>query len=202
MGKIAEVRRWVMRGRQKRAILQVLHQPMTGKQVCLEARRIDPHIQLRDVWFVMRQFQKRGLTRCLNPGQVTGKLYCLRDFGRKIVAHAFKLKISALPDDVPWKKYSLVVRAKTRRLLVMELGKFSVLNPSEATATRIRKRLAQTYPIGLNPVMRSLKELAKLGIVECAGVTRKQQRKIYRLTRDGQRIREQLLACWFNPSRI
>src|SRR6267143_4058645 len=145
-----------MRGRQKRAILQVLRQPMTGKQVCLEARRIDPHIQLRDVWFVMHQFQRRGLTRCLNPGQVTGKLYCLTDLGARVVAHAFKLKVSALPDDVPWKKYSLVVRAKTRRLVVLELGKFASLNLGEATAARVRKRLNQTYPIGLNQVMRTL----------------------------------------------
>src|SRR2546422_4526284 len=182
-----------MRGRQKRAILQVLRQPMTGKQICLEARRIDPHILLQDVWYVMHQFQNRGLCRCLTPGQVTGKLYCLTDFGRKIVAHAFKLKIPALPDDVPWKKYSLVVRAKTRRMLVMELGKFSSLNMGEATAARIRKRLNETYPIGLNPVMRSLRELAALGVVEWSGFTRNQQRKIYRLTREGERIRKQLL---------
>ena len=184
-----------MRGRQKRAILQVLHHPMTGKQVCLEARRIDPHILLQDVWYVMHQFQNRGLCTCLTPGQVTGKLYCLTELGRKVVAHAFKLKIPAPPDNVPWKKYSLVVRAKTRRVLVLELGKFP--NPDEATATRIRKRLAQNYPIGLNPVMRSLKELTKMGVVECTGVTKKQQRRIYKLTRDGERIREQLMAQSF-----
>jgi hypothetical protein len=189
-----------MRGRQKRAILQVLRQPMTGKQICLEARRIDHHIQLRDVWFVMRQFQKRGLTRCLNPGQVTGKLYCLTDFGRKIVLHAFKLKIPALPVDVPWKKYSLVVRAKTRRMLIMELGKFASLNLGEATAARIRKRLNETYPIGLNPVMRSLRELTVVGVVEWSGITRNQQRKTYRLTREGERIRKQLLILSEMPS--
>ena len=189
-----------MRGRQKRAILQVLLHPMTKKQLCLEAGRIDPHIQLRDAWFVLRQFQKKGLVECLNPGQVTGKLFCLTEFGRKIVASAFKLKAPPLSPHVPWRKYSVVVRAKTRRMLVMELGKFTSLNLGEATATKIRKRLNQTYPIGLNPILRSLKELVKLGLVKSVGVTKKQHRKIYQLTADGERIRQELLSCWLNPA--
>ena len=189
-----------MRGRQKRAILQVLAHPMTKKQICQEATRIDSHILLRDVWFIVRQLQKRNLVQCLNSSQVTGKIYCLTDWGRKVVAHAFDLKAPRLPTDVPWKKYSLVVRAKTRRLVVLELGKFTSPNPGEATAARIRKRLNQTYPIGLNPVMRTLRELCRIGVVKCIGITPKQERKVYGLTKDGERIREQLLAYWLNPS--
>ena len=187
---------WLRRGRQRSAVAQALRKPMIASQIWQGARQFNSRVQLRDVWFVMHQFQKRGLTQCLNPSQVTGKLYCLTDVGRKVAAHAFKIKVPPHPMDVPWKKYSLVVIAKTRRLVVLELGKCAPLNLGEATTARIRKRLSQSYPIGLNPVMRSLKELTKLGIVECIGITRKQQRKIYHLTKDGERIREQLLACW------
>src|SRR5437870_1019329 len=189
-----------MRGRQKRAILQVLAHPMTKTQICQEATRIDPHILLRDVWFIVRQLQKRNLVQCLNPSQGTGKIYCLTDWGRKVVAYAFDVKAPHLPADVPWKEYSLVVRAKTRRLVVLELGKFASLNLGEATAARVRKRLNQTYPIGLNPVMRTLRELCRIGVMKCIATTPKQQRRVYSLTKDGERIREQVLAFSKMPS--
>lgn len=185
-----------MRGRQKRAILPVLVHPLTETQICQAAQSSDPHILLRDVWYVLRQMQKRSLVQCLNPGQVTGRLYCLTDFGRKVVRAAFNLKVPPLSTEVPWKKYSLVVRAKTRRMVVLELGEFASLYPGEATAAQLRKHLNQRYPIGLNPIMRTLKELVNLGIVERIGVTRLRQRNIYRLTKIGERIREQLLKRW------
>ena len=186
MGKIAELSFWIQRGRQKRAIAQVLLTPMTSTEICRAARPLNPHIQLRDIWFVLGQFKRRGLVQCLNPGQVNGKLHCLTDLGRKVVKRAFALVVAPVPEEVPWKKHALVLRARTRRAVVLELAKSFYTQPDQATAARIRKRLTQVYPIGLNPLRRALKELVQLGVVECTAATK--GRKTYRLSTDGQCI--------------
>ena len=72
------------RGRQKRAVVQVLRKPMTATEIVSAAYAINPHLQLRDLWFLMPQLQQRSLVTCLTPYEPTGKLYCLTDFGRYV----------------------------------------------------------------------------------------------------------------------
>ena len=183
---------WLKRGRQRAAVGQVLRRPMTATQICTAARAISPRIQLRDVWLLMRQFAERGLVACLNPKQATGRLYCLTNQGRKEVSSAFGISIAVTPEGIEWHKYSWVVRAKIRRLSLDGLGRVEEQTGEAQTATQIRKQIRVEQAVGLNPVIRALQELLKLGLVQSEGVTKKQRRKLYRLTPSGKRILDQL----------
>jgi predicted transcriptional regulator len=183
---------WLKRGRQRAAIAQVLRKPMTATQICRTARAINPRIQLRDVWFLMRQFAKRDLATCLNPKQATGRLYCLTDQGRRAVSSTFRIHVAGTPEGIEWRKYSWVVRAKIRLLCLGGLGRLEEKTGEAQTATEIRKQIRVEHAVGLNPVIRALQELLKLGLVQGAGVTKKQRRKLYRLTTSGKKILDQL----------
>lgn len=166
---------------------------MTGSEICKAARHLNPRIQLRDVWFVLRQMMKRNLAYCLNPGQTTGHLYFLADSGRRAVELAFRTAIETLPQDVDWTGYSFVARARTRRLVLLELSKPKYAHGADATASNLRKNLRDRHPLGLNSVMRALKELARQGLVAAAGVTIRRKQKIFRLTAKGAKIARELL---------
>ena len=64
---------WIQNGRQRSTVAQVLRKPMTPTEILNAARQTNPRIQLRDIWFLMRQFQQHRFVRCLNPKSVTGK---------------------------------------------------------------------------------------------------------------------------------
>ena len=76
--------KWLKRGRQRAAVARVLRKPMTATEICAAARAFAGHVQLRDVWFLMRQFQERGLVVCVNPRLVTGRLYSLTEDRAKV----------------------------------------------------------------------------------------------------------------------
>lgn len=158
---------------------------MTGAQICVEARRFNPKIQLRDVWFVLLQMQRRGLTVCLNPTQVTGRLYSLTDSGHAAVASAFSITLPGIAADVDWKKYSFVVRGKVRRMTLQTLASLVNLTGEPQTATRIRQRL---NAVGFNQVMRAIKELKSAGLIQQAGVTDERCLKLYRVTPAAHKI--------------
>jgi hypothetical protein len=56
----------------------------------------------------------------------------------------------------------------------------------------IRKHLRDNHAVGLNPVIRAIKELVRLGLVQPSGVTPERACKLYRLTPMGRRILNQL----------
>ena len=183
---------WLKRGRQRAAVAQVLKKPMTGTEICAAARASNPRIQLRDVWFLMRQFQERNLVVCFNPRLVTGRLCSLTDTGRRSVAKAFGIVLEPTPTEVDWRKYSWVARARIRRLTLLGLAELESKTKDAQTATSIRKHLRNEHPVGLDLVVRALKELLSLGLVRESGVAQKRGCKLYRVTRAGQRIVEQL----------
>jgi hypothetical protein len=185
-----EYNRWLQRGRQRAAIARVLRKPMTAAEICAVARKFTPQIQLRDVWFLMRQFEKQKLAVCLNPQQVTGKLYCLTETGRRATRQAFGITHSVPPADVDWRKYSWVIRAKIRRQTLCSLGQLETKAPQ--TATEIRNHVRNIYSAGLNPVLRSVRELADRKLIACVGVTPGQACKLYRTTSTGRKILNQL----------
>jgi DNA-binding PadR family transcriptional regulator len=182
--------RWMQRSRQRAAMARVLCKPMTATEICATARKFTPQIQLRDVWFLMRQFEKRGLAVCLNPQQVTGKLYRLTEPGRKAARLAFGINHVRPPAGIDWRKYSWMVRAKIRRLTLCSLGQLETKAPQ--TATEIRKHILKEYCAGLNPVLRSVRELAGKKLITCVGVTPVRACKLYRLTPTGRAIVKQL----------
>jgi len=80
---------------------------MTTTEICAAARAFAPRIQLRDVWFVLRQMQQRNLARCLNPRHVTGKLCVLTIRGRRVIHEAFGLNVPAEAKGLDWRRYPL-----------------------------------------------------------------------------------------------
>jgi len=183
---------WLKRGTQRAAVAQALRKPMTGTEICAVARTFNPRIQLRDVWHLLRQMQEREIVYCLNPRLVTGRLYALTERGRDEVHAAFGVVVAAPPASVDWRKYAWVIRAKIRRLTLEALGHLESLSSAAQTATSIRKYLRDDHAVGLNPVIRAIKELVWLGLVQPAGVTSERACKLYRLTPMGRRILNQL----------
>lgn len=183
---------WLKRGRQRAAVAQALRKPMTGTEICTAAQAINPHIQLRDVWHLLRQMQDRELVHCINPRLVTGRLYALTERGCDDVHAAFGIIVAHPPTNIDWRKYSWVARAKIRRLILVALGQLESKMSSPQTATALRKHLRTAHSVGLNPVIRALKDLLRLGAIQQAGTTDERARKLYRLTRTGHRILDQL----------
>ncbi len=165
---------------------------MTSSDICHAARAHAPRLQLRDVWHLLSEMRRRNLVTCHNPRLVTGRLYELTPRGRVAVAKSFGLTIAIPDENIDWRRYSWVVRAKVRRLTIVGLAELEARTGESQTTTAIRKHLRTEYPLGLNPVARALKELLHLGLVREAGMTAKRCCTLYQLTPAGRRIVEQL----------
>lgn len=129
---------------------------------------------------------------CINPRLVTGRLFALTERGRDEVHAAFGIIVGIPSVDLDWRKYSWVVRAKIRRLTLATLGQLESKTNASQTATVIRKSLCAEHAVGLNPIIRALKDLVKLGLIKPGGVTDECACKLYRLTPMGRRILAQL----------
>lgn len=183
---------WLKKGTRRAAVAQALRKPMTGTEICATARKLNPRIQLRDVWYLLRAMQAREIIRCINPRLVTGRLFALTERGCDDVHAAFGIVVQNPPTNMDWRKYSWVVRAKIRRLTLNALGQLETKTQISQTATAIRKHLRTEHAVGLNPVIRALKDLLKLGLIQQDGVTDERACKLYRLTSMGHRILDQL----------
>lgn len=189
MGKIDALGRWIRWGNQKRAVAQALEQPLTSSQICVAAKKRAPRIQLRDVCQLLRDFERQGLAACLTPTLHKGKLYSLTPLGHRIIQSTFA-KISKPMPDLHWESYAFVRRARVRRIVTQELGSRDVL--AGATAGTIRKRLRQHRTLTFAAIWEALKELETLKLVESTIRTKKRGSKIYRLTAEGEKIRQYL----------
>jgi DNA-binding PadR family transcriptional regulator len=192
MEHVVTLEKWLKQGRQRSAVLQALRKPMPASELHREARRNNPRIQLRDLWLILPQLIERRLVVCLNHRQANGRLYALTPLGRKLVEHTFGLRHSAPADGVDWRRYSWVVRARVRRLTLDALARLTERTGQPQTAACVRRFLRVEHPVGLNPVLRSLKELVACALVRIAGTTGAQQRRLYRVTPAGQRLVVQL----------
>jgi Fe2+ or Zn2+ uptake regulation protein len=183
--------KWLKRGRQRSAVARILRKPMTTTQICQAARAFSPRIQLRDVWYLMKQFKDRGLVTCLNPHHSTGKLYALTQHGQASIKGVFAIETCTPLGAVDWRKYAWLVRAKTRKLVFLEVARQSKIQ--SRSATEIRKALRETHAIGLNPTLRALKELEKKGLV-LAKTGQDANRRLYCLTKTGSTLAHQINA--------
>lgn len=184
--------RWLKRGKQRAAVARVLHKPMTTVEICDAARQWAPRLQLRDVWFLMRQMADKGLAAPLNERSNNGRLYALTDSGRRAVAAAFGASVTARPNSIDWRLYSWVVRARIRKRVLVGLVEMEKRAPDGQTASNIRKFIRHDYPVGLNPVIRAVRELADKKLIICAGVTPLRGCRLYRLAPAGRAIVQQL----------
>ncbi len=192
MVRPATLEKWLQRGKQKAAVARVLRKPMTTTEIRRAAHSLNPHIQLRDIWFIMGQFEKCGLVRCLNPRDITGKFYYWTEKGKKVVQSAFGFTIRSPPRNVDWSLSAHVIRGKVRRFVLLELKKMRAVGNEAKTAIQIRRNLKDQYHVGLNSVKTALKALSARKLVQCVGVTEKWKQKLYRLTEMGRRIVDQL----------
>jgi DNA-binding PadR family transcriptional regulator len=185
---------WLKRGKQRAAVARALRKPMTAVEICDAARSWAPRLQLRDVWFLMRQMAERGLALPLNERSNNGRLYALTDAGRRTVAAAFDVSVSPVSPSLDWRLYSWVVRARIRKRVLLGISQAQQRHPDGLTASSIRKLIRHDYPVGLNPVIRAVRELADKNLITCIGVTRLRSCKLYRLTPAGRLVVQQVLA--------
>lgn len=183
---------WLKRGKQRAAVARVLRKPMMASEICAAAREFAPRLQLRDVWFLMRQMAERGLAVPLNERSNNGRLYGLTQEGARAVATAFGLEVSPVSQSSDWRRYGWVVRARIRKRVLVGLAQMESRHPEGHTASSIRKFIRPDYPVGLNPVLRAVRELANKRLITCVGTTKLRSCKLYRLTPSGRAIVRQL----------
>lgn len=118
--------------------------------------------------------------------ELTGKLYALTSPGREAVREAFGHSATGHADDIDWKKYAQVARAKVRRLVLLELAQSAPVPPR--TATIIRKRVNVRHPLGLSFASRALRDLERLGLVGAREIPGGAGRKELFVRRAGLRI--------------
>jgi len=183
---------WLKRGKQRAAVARVLRKPMTAVEICDAARQWAPRLQLRDVWFLMRQMADKGLALPLNERSNNGRLYALTDAGRRAVAAAFDIPIFPLSPAINWRIYSWVVRARIRKRVLLGMAQWEAHSPDGLTASHIRRYIRADYPVGLNPVIRAVRELADKKLITCVGTTEMRCCKLYCLSPMGERIIRQM----------
>jgi len=193
MENIVTLEKWLKRGRQRIAVLRVLRKPMPASEIFHAAREFDSHLQLRDLWFILPQLTGRGVAICLTPRQGNGRLFALTALGRKLARHSFDLDVAPEPGDVDWRRCAWVVRARVRRATLLGLAALLERDNMPRTATEVRKAIRGEFPVSLNPVLRSLKELLAKSLVRVAGTT-VDHRRHYSLTPAGRHIADQLRA--------
>ena len=190
---IKEDSRWLGRGSQKQAILQVIVRPMTPTEILREARRINPKISFGDASAIIRELGKRGILKCLTPEQLTGRIYFLTNYGRRLVWNIFNLEIDAEEQDFDWYKYSRVLAGKTRKNLLSEIYNNRGFYEDGMTLALIRSKIGKLYPVTLSQAFCTIQALLNDGLVDVAGFTKKRNSKLYMLTSEGIKICEYLL---------
>jgi DNA-binding PadR family transcriptional regulator len=182
------------RADQKSTLLKALRKPMTGSEL-LGAMRANkcPKVQLRDIWRLLNKFNERGLIFCLTPNEGNGRLYYFTEKGRRFMRKDLDTSIQPLPRLMNWGKYSQVMRAQVRKLVLLHIGTVRLGTSLEAkTISTIRKELLSTHPMGLGGTIRAVRELERQKLIRRVGITKKRSRPLYLPTLVGKRIIQQI----------
>lgn len=70
---------WVIRGSQRRKILEVLNKPKIPTQI-----KDETNLSLNNVSDVLRALKEKNLVKCVNPKEKTGRIYELTQKGFKV----------------------------------------------------------------------------------------------------------------------
>ena len=73
---------WILRGKQKEAIIKVMDRPKMPSRICREAKEFNEKISLNSTSDILRNFVKKGIAICLNPNEKVGRLYELTAKGK------------------------------------------------------------------------------------------------------------------------
>ena len=76
---------WIVRGSQRREIIKVMNGMKIPAQIYKEAIKLNPKITRNSVSDVLREFIKKGITRCINPDEKQGRFYILTKKGRELI---------------------------------------------------------------------------------------------------------------------
>lgn len=75
---------WVVRGRQRTAILKAISKPQTPTETCKKSKQYNGKISLNNTSDILRSFARQGLATCLNKEERVGRLYKLTETGEEI----------------------------------------------------------------------------------------------------------------------
>ena len=73
---------WIVRGKQREAIIRVMDKPKMPSRICREAKELNEKISLNSTSDILRSLVKKGIAVCLNPGEKVGRLYELTKKGK------------------------------------------------------------------------------------------------------------------------
>lgn len=166
---------------------------MTTAEIWRESRRSAFTLRLCDTPFHLRQMELQKLIFCINPKTVTGKLYFWTPLGRYLVCRAFPILVDPFPTNVDWRAYAQIISARIRKVTLLQLAVPSHKKVPGRTATMTKYELRDKFPVGLNSVIRTFKELLIYEIIECVGTTRKRGLRLFQVTEKGWQIIRQLL---------
>lgn len=91
-----------------------------------------------------------------------------------------------------WKLYSWVVRARIRKRVLLGMARVEAHSSDGQTASQIGKHIRTQYPVGLNHVLRAVRELAGKKLITCVGTAKGRVCKLYRLGKSGNEIVREL----------
>lgn len=75
---------WVVRGKQRLAVLKALSHPMTPSQVHKKSKQFNEKISLNNASDALRSLVKQNLAICLNSDARIGRVYQLTEAGEEI----------------------------------------------------------------------------------------------------------------------
>lgn len=70
---------WVLRGKQRKKIINVMDKPKIPTQIKEETK-----LSLNNVSDVLREFRKKQIAKCINPKEKSGRLYELTIKGKRV----------------------------------------------------------------------------------------------------------------------
>ena len=171
----------IIRGKQRVAVYEALNRPLNGKEILSLARAEAPSMTYQDLRHILRDFQSKGIAECLNSECQTGRLYV-----RAGMSSSFSEGIIQLSAKVR--------RASIRQAVLAEIGREALSDSKPLTATQIKKRLREAYPLGLNHVLATIKFLEGEKLIEVIGHTDLRGSKIYGLSAVGLELMKTMNA--------
>ncbi len=180
---------WIKRGRQKRELAIALQRPMTPNELFEAVRKHCPKVQLRDIWRLLKHFEKREIISCLSPREPKCRVYFFTEEGSTVVKQSLGISVSTLPPNVNWTRYAQVLRGKVRMLVLLQICRPPLgAKLAPQTIAQVRKQLAKIYPVGLGSVIRAMHQLESLKLIRHVSFTKKKRRPLYLPTPLGEEI--------------
>lgn len=165
---VCDLQEWLSRGRQRRAVAAAFRGIVSGVQLWREAAKSAPRLQLRDVRAILREFEARDLSRCLNPTATSGRLFEPTTAG----LNAFEpLWAVPAPESVPLSSTvdlslaSYLSRARVRQAVFRKVLQEDFGGGGPKSASEIKRALRDTCPLTLNQTSRALHELESADLI-------------------------------------